>query len=106
VLINATNIIDSRKNFLESLDALYSRLGPNVSIEGISFTDTSLLFSGRADNVQIFAQTLEGFRQLSRESPLFGDMVLQTSTREADGRYAFRIEMELLTAADVDGNQE
>lgn len=98
VLANATTIIENRKNFLESLGQLYALLDPSVTIEGVSFSEQTLVFSGRAPNVQVFVQTLDSFRGAAEaESSLFGDMVLQTSNREPDGKYSFKIEIELLS---------
>lgn len=97
VLNTATAIVEKRKNFLESLNELYNRLEPGVSIEGIQFSDVSLIFSGKAPNVQVFSQTLVNFRNKPAET-LFGDIVLSSSSRDPNGSYHFKVEIELLNA--------
>lgn len=102
VLNTATAVIEKRTNFLDALSELYSRLEPGVSIEGVSFTETTLVFSGRALNVQTFARTLDNFRQ-AEDDGLFGDMVLQNSSRDPDGSYVFKVEIELLSTPESFG---
>lgn len=102
VLNSATAIIEKRTNFLDSLSELYSRLESGVSIQGVAFTNTTLVFSGRATNVQIFAKTLNNFRQ-EDENKLFGNMVLQDSNRQPDGSYVFKVEIELLNTPESFG---
>jgi hypothetical protein len=103
VLNSATTIVEKRKNFLDSLSELYSRLEPGVAIEGVTFTDASLLFTGRAPNVQVFSKTLDNFRQPRGSQTLFGDSILQAANRDPDGKYSFKLEIQLLTSPIANG---
>lgn len=96
-LNTATNLVENRKNFLSSLTELYSRLEQGVAIEAITFTAGRLLFTGTAPNVQIFSETLANFKSQNEQS-LFGNMVLTNSSRLPDGRYNFKVDIELLSS--------
>lgn len=97
VLNTATNLVENRKNFLSSLTELYSHLEQGVAIEAITFTSGRLLFTGTAPNVQVFSETLANFKSQGEQS-LFGNMVLTSSSRLPDGRYNFKVDIELLNS--------
>lgn len=88
-------VIATRKDFQIVLSEIYGSIPTGTKLEDVQFVDRGVLVQAKSANVHEFVKTINNFSRRSREQSVFGDMVLSSVSRTANGEYAFDLELEI-----------